>query len=132
MTEYELASLFNELLTTLLSVMETFMAVLFAMLVAAYFAAPKLTRTMSATLIGLFTLFSAVVIFFAVAQSRRVAGAGVRLDGMASQIDSNVTWFYFVPAAAPIIPLAVATVLIAAYVATLIFFLHARRGGRVA
>ena len=73
MTEYEVASLFNELFTAMLTAVETFMAALFAMLATAYFVAPKLTRIMSATIIGLFTLFSVEFIFFAFAASRRVA-----------------------------------------------------------
>ncbi len=132
MTEYEVASLFNELFTAMLTAVETFMAALFAMLATAYFVAPKLTRIMSATIIGLFTLFSVEFIFFAFAASRRVAGFGSQLDSLVSPSGSDLSWLYFVPAVAPIVPAVVATILLAAYVAALIFFLQARRGSLVA
>ena len=127
MSEFEIASLFNELLATVLAVLETFMAALFAMLATAYFVAPRLTRAMSATVVGLFTIFSTLVIFLAVAASRRVAGFGAPLDEMASQIGADLSWLFFVPAAVPVIPAAVVTILITAYVATLLFFFQARR-----
>ena len=127
MSEFEIASLFNELLSTVLAVLETFMAALFAMLATAYFVAPRLTRVMSATVVGLFTLFSTLVIFLAFAASRRVAGFGAQLDEMASQTGSDLSWLFFVPAAVPVVPAAVVIVLITAYGATLLFFFQARR-----
>ena len=132
MTEYEVASLFNELFTAMLTAVETFMAALFAMLATAYFVASKLTRIMSATIIGLFTLFSVEFIFFAFAASRRVAGFGSQLESLVSPSGSDLSWLYFVPAVAPIVPAVVAAILLAAYVAALIFFLQARRGSLVA
>ncbi len=107
------------------------MAALFAMLATAYFVAPKLTRAMSATVVGLFTLFSALVIFLTFAATRRVAEFGGQLNEMASQIGSDLSWLFFVPAAVPILPAAVAIILITAYVAGLLFFFHARREFRV-
>ena len=131
MTGFEIAILFNELLTTVVALLETFMAALFAMLATAYFVAPKLTRAMSAIVVGLFTLFSALVIFLTFAATRRVAEFGGQLNEMASQIGSDLSWLFFVPAAVPILPAAVAIMLITAYVAGLLFFFHARREFRV-
>jgi len=131
MTEFEIASLFNELLATVLALLETFMAALFAMLATAYFVAPRLTRAMSATIIGLFTLFSAFVIFLAFAASRRVAGFGAQLDEMANQLGADLSWLFFMPAAVPVVPTAVVAILVTAYVATLVFFVQARRQMRV-
>ena len=132
MTVYEIASLLNELLTTLLAVVETFMAALFAMLATAYFVAPRLTRTMSATIIGLFTLFSTLTIFFAFAASRRVATFGVQLDEMGAEMGADLSWIFFVPTAAPIVPATIAIILIVAYAAAISFFLQARRQDRAA
>ncbi len=130
MTAYELVSLFNESFTAMLSAVETFMAGLFALLLTAYFAAPKLTRSMSTTIVGLFTAFSVLMIFFAFAASRRVAGMILELDRAVSE-GADLSWVYMVPAMAPIVPAMVLVILTSAYVATLIFFFQARRGSLV-
>ena len=126
MSESEVVSLFNELFSSVLGAIETFMAALFAMLVTAYFAGPKLTRSMSITIVGLFTGFSALAIFMAVAASRRVAGMILEFDRFTDQ-GLDLSWIYVLPTTARIVPSAFAGLLIAAYCATLIFFFQSRR-----
>ena len=126
MSEYEVATLFNELFNSTLNAVETFMAALFAMLVTAHFVGAKLTRGMSITIIGLFTTFSALTIFLAFAVSRRIAGLILRFDYFSTQ-GLDLSWMYIVPGAAYVVPPMLLVMLIAAYGATLIFFIQARR-----
>ena len=128
MSEYEVATLFNELFNSVLNAIETFMAALFAMLVTAHFVGTKLRRGMSVTIVGLFTVFSALTIFLAFAVSRRIAGLILRFDEFFAQ-GLDLSWMYIVPGAAYVVPPVLLFLLVAAYAATLIFFLQARRPG---
>lgn len=71
MTGFELIFLFNEFFSTMYVRLNDFMAGLFAMLVASYFVAAKLSRTMA----GLYTLFSMATIVPTIAASIRMVFA---------------------------------------------------------
>jgi hypothetical protein len=126
MSEYEVAILFNELFNSVLNAIETFMAALFAMLVTAHFVGARLNRGMSGTIIGLFTVFSALTIFLAFAVSRRIAGLILRFDDFLTE-GLDLSWMYIVPGAAYVVPPLLLFLLATAYGATLVFFIQARR-----
>ena len=72
MTDFELIYLFNEFFNTMYARLNDFMVGLFGMLLAAYFAAAKLSRSMAWLGAGLYTLFSMVTIVPTVAASYRM------------------------------------------------------------
>ena len=69
MTDFELIYLFNEFFNTMYARLNDFMVGLFAMLLAAYFAAAKLSRPMALLVADLYTLFSMATIVPTVAAS---------------------------------------------------------------
>ncbi len=126
MSEYEVATLLNELFNSVLNSIETFMTALFAMLITGYLVGPKLTRGMTITVVGLFTGFSALAIFMTAAASRRVAGIILEFDRLAAE-GLDLSWIFVLPVTARIVPGAFTSLLVAAYLATLLFFFHSRR-----
>ena len=72
MTDFELIYLFNEFFNTMYARLSDFMVGLFAMLLAAYFVAAKLSRSMAWLVVGLYTLFSMATIVPTVAASYRM------------------------------------------------------------
>lgn len=90
MTNFELIYLFNELFNTMYARLNDFMVGLFAMLVASYFVAAKLSRTMARLVAGLYTLFSMATIVPTIGASNRMVLAAQQVKLVASQSGSDL------------------------------------------
>jgi hypothetical protein len=137
MTEYEMASLFNEYQNSAQTVLMNSFSIVSAFLITSYFAAHRLTRVMAA---GVIALFSSSIFFETLrmmgqansiaglrAQIREFAqaGKGLTWHGSAS-VSSSPQWLVDVYPA-----IVVATALII-YCGTIYFFFHCRRVNRMA
>ncbi len=84
MTDFELIYLFNEFFNTMYARLNDFMVGLFAMLVASYFVAAKISRTMARLVAGLYTLFSMATIVPTIGASNRMVLAAQQVKLVAS------------------------------------------------
>jgi hypothetical protein len=126
MTDYEMVSLFNEYETILQSTFINFVTIVFAFLIASYFAADKLSKSMMLVVLAVFTfaclqegvtffLFyneqSALASLFPARESLGWHGASYLGEGT-----FNFLWaIYF-------------STIVVGYFGALIFFVHQRRG----
>jgi hypothetical protein len=128
MTDYEIVTLFNELLNTSFARLNDFMVGLFALLVTAYFAGRQLSSRMAALLLALYTAFSLATITAAVASAHRFALAGDLVRAAAARPDSMLPQlFSMLPSPALVTPV-MGLLLVGAYLGGLVFFFQARRG----
>lgn len=132
MTEYETAYLFKELIDSAGNATINYVSVLFGFLVAGYLAAPRLSKAMSGILVGLFVFF-ALMMIFTVNRTMAVTASlvnDVRLSAAGG--DTALAWHPIVYEPANFIEYFVPLytgLLIASFVAALVFFFHCRRGG---
>ncbi len=99
-----------------------FMVGLFAMLLAAYFAAAKLSRTMAWLVAGLYTLFSMATIVPTVAASYRMVLAAQQVRLVASQSGSDLApLIWIMPTWSSVMPV----LLVAAYTGAMMFYFQA-------
>ena len=131
MTDYEMFSVFNEIVTTINTILMDYVAVLFAFLIAAFFVASKLKRSMILVVTSLFTVFAMYKLYEAVLWSFDLN----RLQGVMGtaiiQSDSSLTWLGFTtlgPGATMATFLA-PLIIVFGFVASLIFFFHQRHQG---
>ena len=134
MTSYEMADLFRALVDSATNSMMGYVSVLFAFLVAAYLVAPQLNRVMSGIVLGVFTMFSAVMIL---AVNRSLASSTSLAKEMRDSVaagDTAINWhpvihepITFVSMIGPFLT----GLLVLATVAGIVFFVYARnRSGR--
>ncbi len=129
MTDFELIYLFNELFNTMYARLNDFMVGLFAMLVASYFVAAKLSRTMARLVAGLYTLFSIATIVPTIGASNRMVLAAQQVKLVASQSGSDLApLISIMPTWTSVMP-TMLVLLIAAYAGAMMFFFQARKGG---
>jgi hypothetical protein len=85
MTEYELATLFNETQADIVSGVSLYVSMLFGFIVASYLAAHHLNRAMMALALGLYTWFSFIFQVFSQREYRVYASLFqlIRAKGMA-------------------------------------------------
>jgi general stress protein CsbA len=130
MSDYELVSVLIEYINTTWAIFATYVSVVFAFLVAGYFAAKKLASTMVSLVITLYTL---VVIWSVFALNRNVASIGAATDEIKRVVregESSLSWVPltstpdFLSSAMPIMVTGLAVV---AYVGSLLFFFHQRK-----
>jgi hypothetical protein len=126
MTDFEIVSLFNDLLNTSFARLQDFMAGLFAMLVTAWLAANQLSRRMAILVVTLYSIFAVVTIVPALATILRFALAGDLVREAAGQPGSVLgSLFPVLPSAALIMPI-MTILLVGAYAGGLLFFFQAR------
>ena len=92
MSDYELVSVLIEYINTTWAIFATYVSVVFAFLVAGYFAAKKLASTMVSLVITLYTL---VVIWSVFALNRNVASIGAATDEIKRVVregESSLSW----------------------------------------
>lgn len=131
MSEFEIVSLFNELLNTCMSRLNDFILGLFAMLVTAYLAARELTRLMAGLVVTLYTVFSIVTITPTVASCNRFALFSDVVREAASVPGSLLPGIFASTLPSPqLVTPTMALLLVLAYLGGLVFFFQARRRGR--
>ena len=126
MTDFELVTLFNDLLNTSFARLQDFMAGLFAMLVTAWLAAHRLNRRMATLVVVLYSIFGIVTIVPALATTLRFAMAGDLVRKAAAQPDSVLgSLFLVLPSPALVMPV-MTVLLLGAFAGGLLFFFEAR------
>jgi hypothetical protein len=126
MTDFELIYLFNEFLNTLFARLNDFMVGLFAIVVAGYFVAAKLSRTMAWLVAGLYTIFSLATIVPTVAVTDRFLRAGEMVKRAGAEPGSDLSDLIRIMPGKFVMPVMM-ILLVVAYAASLIFFFQARR-----
>jgi hypothetical protein len=130
MTEFDLLTLFNAFLDAMFGRLNDFMAGTFAMLIAAYFAGPRLSPKMAKLLVFLYTLFVVSTSVPVMMSTNRFVRAAEQLELMSSRPGSFINeLFPFFPSAPVVLPV-MATLLVGAYLGTLLFFIQARKEGK--
>jgi len=127
MTDFELIYLFNELFNTMYARLNDFMVGLFAMLVASYFVAAKLSQTMARLVAGLYTLFSMATIVPTIGASNRMVLAAQQVKLVAIQSGSDLApLISIMPTWGSVMP-TMLVLLVAAYAGAMVFFFQARK-----
>ena len=127
MTDFDLIYLFNEFFNTTFARLNDFMAGLFAMLVAAYFIAGRLTRTMAGLVVTLYSLFSMATIVPAIAATDRMTLAALQIRAASEVEGSELSQLISIlPTREFIVPFML-VMMIAAYVSSVIFFYQMRK-----
>lgn len=134
MTEYEMASLANELLSTATTLTTTYFTVASGFIVGAYIAAHRLSRTMVAVVVGLFLLWSLSSVGQIWTAMRNYYGLLAQIRD-ASATNGNFGWYatevmprWFIDAR----PLTFSITLTVVALVAVYFFFHCRRVNRIA
>ena len=135
MTDYEMFSTFSEIVVILNTILMDYVAILFAYLIAAFFVASKLKRSMIIVVTSLFTVFAMYKLYEALFWSFDL----IRLQGVMEaalvQSDSSLDWLGFAIYATEgtrggnLATLLVPLIIVFGYIASLIFFFHQRHQG---
>jgi hypothetical protein len=115
MSDYEIVSLFNDLLNTGFARLNDFMVGLFAVLVTAYMAARDLTRPMVGLVLALYTMFSIVTIVPTLVTFNRFALAADLVREAAKRPDSPLSGLFAILPAAALVTSVMAVLLVGAY-----------------
>jgi hypothetical protein len=127
MSEYELISLFNEFFNTAFARLNDFLLGLFAMLVAGYFAAARLSRAMVVVVAVLYTLFALATIVPALAATYRFVLTAEQIRTVATTPGSGLGALVgILPSSGFVMPTMTALLLIA-YAGAMVFFFQARK-----
>ena len=132
MTEFEFVYLLNELNNTMWTHIMNFTSIIFAMLVTAYFIGPKLTKVMTWTILSLFSLGAALFAGSTLtARNDIVALASAsRKTLLADQSPvPSLNMFNASDAEIMAMDIGLHVMLALAYIATLVFFMQARKQG---
>ena len=130
MTPYEKADLFRSLIDSASNITMDYVSVLFAFLVAAYLVAPHLNRAMSGIIIGLFSLFSAIMIFSVNRTLATTTGLVNEIRQQAANGDMMFSWHPVVTEPANFLALTtpvVSSLLVASAISGIVFFFYARK-----
>ena len=127
MTEFELISLFNELLDDAFSRLADFMAGTFAMLISAFFAGAKLSRNMARLVVFLYTLFAVATSIPMLMISYRFTKVAELLGDRAGETGSVIDHIFpILPSTWGVVPV-MSVIVIGAYAGTLAFFMQTRK-----
>lgn len=133
MTEYELVSLYEEGSALLGSHIDTYLTILFAVVVAAYLTASKLTNTMVCVAIGLFTEATFLVSFAVYRTSRDLVNLASEIRAVGQESGSSLSFHalsyepILVMASVPWMMMGLVAV---TYGAVIYFFFHVRRNAQ--
>lgn len=132
MTPYEMADLFRALVDSATNSMMGYISVLFAFLVAAYLVAPQFNRVMSGIVLGLFTIFSAIMILAVNRSLETTANLAEEIRATVAKGDTAISWHpvvhestTFVSFVAPMLT----GLLVLGSAAGIVFFIYARKRG---
>jgi uncharacterized YccA/Bax inhibitor family protein len=110
-TRYELLEAYHLVMSAVVSSVTVFMTILFAYVTVAYFVSAKLTKFQAITISSLYSLFALYMASAAYNSSYRLSIIGYRIRGVESSKD----------------PIMLVTILLAAWVFSIILFIQARR-----
>lgn len=131
MTEYELASLFYQVVDVANATMANFLAVTFGMMVVSYLAAHRLDRKAVAVVLTLYILYSMGMINEMFNEYRDLISIGNEIAVAATNPGSGLSWHGFAIAGpnaiAQYVPLWVVAMSGLALFGTIWFFFHMRR-----
>ena len=134
MTDFELINSFvvcNEIMQTAFT---SYVAVLFAFLIATYLIADKLESSMAPIIVGLFTLVAFNQLSNVIGAGHDWAAVGMQIAARATEQTSSLGWHGAAtpwgPLTISIIRFSAAATLVASHIAALIFFFHQRHVGR--
>ena len=113
LTHYELLESYYLMRSALVSDVTIFMSILFAYVTAAYFVSAKLTKFQAITISSLYSLFALYMVSSAYNSSLMQSIVGFAISGVDSSRES----------------LIIATILLVAWVFSIILFIQARRLG---
>ena len=132
MTDYEMFSVFSEITTTLNTILMDYVAVVFAFLIAAFFAASKLKQSMILVVTSLFTVFAMYKLYEAVFWSLDLNRLQGVMGAAVVQSDSSLTWLGFATfgSGATMATFLAPLIIVFGFVASLIFFFHQRYQGQ--
>jgi hypothetical protein len=130
MTTYEKADLFRALVDSATNSMMGYISVLFAFLIAAYLVAPHFNRIMSCIVVGLFTMFSAVMIIAIDRSLASLSGLAEEIRKSAAAGDTTISWHPIVHEPTTWVSLIgpfLTSLLFAGTIAGIFFFIYARK-----
>jgi hypothetical protein len=128
MTDFELVYLLNEVFNTLFSTIMDYTTGLFAMLVASYLVASKLSRGMAGLIVALFSLFAFAMVPATIAAAARLAGVLAQASRVAAEPGSAIAFVFTNPFIVPFIAPTIAVLTVLSYIGGVVFFVQARRG----
>ena len=134
MTEYEIASLFDQMYNTAGVLMSSALALVSGTLVASYAAAHRLSRTMAILSVGIYAWMCFLFIVLTYRQMSIISGLFVEARAF-REAGKGLDWHAaaLTPAAlSDVIPTAAAAFEVILFAATLLFFFHCRRPNRAA
>ncbi len=128
MSEFEMATLFLDFYNHALSYFELFIATLSAVLIVGYVAGPRLTSTMVAIIIGLFSMVTMVCMWHTIGAYHDGTSLALEIGRVQKTPGSGLHWMfngnppdnfvYFAP--------TLTAIMVLAYVGAVVFFFHAR------
>jgi hypothetical protein len=130
MTDYEIVSLFHEVITGVNASLTNYLTVLLAMLVASHLAAHRLDRGAATVALLIYSVFSLGMINEIHAGYRDFAAIGMEMARVGGLPGSTIGWHPTVAnggAGLTAIPKVILGILLGSYVASMWFFFHARR-----
>lgn len=130
MSEFEIVSLFHEVITGVNASMTNFLTVLFAMLVASYLAAHRLDRTSATVFLLIYSLFTLGMINEIYLGYRDFAAIGEEMVRVGQMPGSSIGWHPNVASGSQgmsLLPKIILVIMLGAYTASIWFFFRARR-----
>jgi len=133
MSEYEHVQLFFQIVGVANGTISNYMTLVFGMLVTSYLAAHRLDRLMAVIALAIYSLFALGLcneIFQVYADFSRI---GIKLAEMGQLPDSDLGWFGPVvsgPEGLHMIPFIILTVVVSAYLGSILFFFRARKANK--
>ena len=130
MTEFEQITLFFQIVSVANGTISNYMTLLFGMLVTSYLAAHRLDRVMATIALVVYSMFSLGFcneIFQVYSDFSRL---GLQLAELGRLPDSSLGWFapvFSSPGPLKAIPYIVGSMMLGAYLASLVFFFRARK-----
>ena len=129
MSEYEIVSLFHQVITGVNASMTNFLTVLFAMLVAGYLAAHRLDRISSIIVVVIYSLFTLGMTNEIYLGYRDFAAIGQEMVRVGRLPGSSIGWHPNVAEGAEgmsLLPRIILVIMLGAYAASIWFFFRAR------
>lgn len=129
MTEYEVVSLFHQIVTGANASLTNFLTVLMAMLVASYMAAGKLDGKTTGMILAVYSVFSLGMMNEIYSGYRDFAAVGMEMVRMGRMPGSSIAWHPNVVAGGiglAQLPFVILAILVSAYASSMWFFFHMR------
>jgi len=131
MSEYEHAYMFTEILQTANASMANYMAIVFGMLVASYFAAHRIDRIMVCLGLGVYSVFCMGFINEISHIYHDFGRIGAKIQGLGQVDGTSLGWMgpalMDTPLPMMLVPKIITVMVVAIYIASLLFFFRARK-----